>query len=230
MPKEKYSFAPEIFEHSQRIASTTTSTTTPASRPRVTELRWDEDAARWIVSTNRGDAIQARFVAMANGPLSRPKLPGIPGIDDFEGHTFHTSRWDYDYTGGDNSGGLTELADKRVGVIGTGATAIQCVPHLGAARQAALCLPAHALVSRRARNNATDPHGPHRWSPDGSGERRTTSTSWSSASPGRRGPGQRRLDRHLPQPRGSGRKDARAAGRRRSARAASSWSSPTSGR
>jgi cyclohexanone monooxygenase len=68
---------------------------------------------------------------MANGPLSRPKLPGIPGINDFAGHTFHTSRWDYGYTGGDSSGGLTGLSDKRVGIIGTGATAIQCVPHLG---------------------------------------------------------------------------------------------------
>ena len=68
---------------------------------------------------------------MANGPLSRPKLPGIPGINEFAGHTFHTSRWDYRYTGGDSSGGLTGLADKRVGIIGTGATAIQCVPHLG---------------------------------------------------------------------------------------------------
>ena len=68
---------------------------------------------------------------MANGPLSRPKLPGIPGINDFKGHTFHTSRWDYGYTGGDSTGGLTGLKDKRVGIIGTGATAIQCVPHLG---------------------------------------------------------------------------------------------------
>jgi len=72
---------------------------------------------------------------MANGPLSRPKLPGIPGIDTFTGHTFHTSRWDYGYTGGDSSGGLSGLADKRVGIIGTGATAIQCIPHLGASAQ-----------------------------------------------------------------------------------------------
>jgi len=97
----------------------------------VTELRWDEADAHWIISTDRGDRFRARYVAMANGPLSRPKLPGIPGINDFKGHTFHTSRWDYRYTGGDSSGGLTGLADKRVGIIGTGATAIQCVPHLG---------------------------------------------------------------------------------------------------
>lgn len=77
--------------------------------------------------------MKARFVCMANGPLHRPKLPGIPGVESFKGHTFHTSRWDYDYTGGDSNGGLTGLADKRVGIIGTGATAVQCVPHLGAA-------------------------------------------------------------------------------------------------
>jgi cyclohexanone monooxygenase len=60
-----------------------------------------------------------------------PKLPGIPGIGTFRGHSFHTSRWDYEYTGGDYSGAVMKmLADKRVGLIGTGATAVQCVPHL----------------------------------------------------------------------------------------------------
>jgi cyclohexanone monooxygenase len=76
--------------------------------------------------------MRARFVVMANGPLHRPKLPGIPGIESYEGHSFHTSRWDYEYTGGDASGGLDRLHDKVVGIIGTGATAVQCVPHLGA--------------------------------------------------------------------------------------------------
>ena len=75
--------------------------------------------------------MKAQFVAMANGPLNRPKLPGISGLSDFKGHTFHTSRWDYEYTGGDNGGNLTGLADKKVAIIGTGATAIQCIPHLG---------------------------------------------------------------------------------------------------
>src|SRR5277367_5731912 len=131
MPKEKYSFAPEIYEHSRRIAEHYHLYDNACFQTRVSELRWDEDAARWIVSTDRGDAMRARFVVMATGPLNRPKLPAIPGIDEFEGHTFHTSRWDYRYTGGDSSGGLTGLANKRVGIIGTGATAIQCVPHLG---------------------------------------------------------------------------------------------------
>ena len=78
--------------------------------------------------------MRAKFVAMGTGPLHRPKLPGIPGIETFEGHSFHTSRWDYEYTGGNPAGGLmTGLADKRVGIIGTGATSVQCIPHLSAA-------------------------------------------------------------------------------------------------
>jgi cyclohexanone monooxygenase len=131
IPKEKYSFAPEIYEHSQRIARHYNLYDNACFQTRVTELRWDKDAARWIVSTDRGDAMRARFVVMATGPLNRPKLPAIPGIEDFTGHTFHTSRWDYNYTGGSHSGGLTKLADKRVALIGTGATAIQCVPFVG---------------------------------------------------------------------------------------------------
>ena len=85
------------------------------------------------MSTNRGDELRARFVCMANGPLHRPKLPGIEGVESFAGHSFHTSRWDYDYTGGGPEGGLDGLRGKRVGIIGTGATAVQCVPHVGAA-------------------------------------------------------------------------------------------------
>ncbi|MCX7274769.1 MAG: NAD(P)/FAD-dependent oxidoreductase, partial [Burkholderiales bacterium] len=98
----------------------------------ITDMRWLEDEARWLVTTDRHDALRARFVVLAGGPLNLPKLPGIPGVDSFKGHSFHTSRWDYGYTGGDATGGLTGLKDKRVGIIGTGATAVQCVPHLGA--------------------------------------------------------------------------------------------------
>ena len=85
------------------------------------------------MSTSKGDELRARFVCMANGPLHRPKLPGIDGVESFAGHSFHTSRWDYAYTGGDSEGGLEGLRGKRVGIIGTGATAVQCVPHVGAA-------------------------------------------------------------------------------------------------
>ena len=131
MPKHKYSFAPEIAEHTQNIAHHYDLYSNACLQTSVTGLTWDGDARHWIIETDRGDRMTAQFVAMANGPLNRPKLPGIPGIDSFEGHTFHTSRWDYDYTGGDNSGNLTGLADKKVAIIGTGATAVQCVPHLG---------------------------------------------------------------------------------------------------
>jgi cation diffusion facilitator CzcD-associated flavoprotein CzcO len=131
MPKHKYSFAPEILEHSRNIAKHYRLYDDALLQTKISELRWDEADGRWIVSTDRGDRFKTRYVAMANGPLSRPKLPGIPGINDFKGHTFHTSRWDYRYTGGDPSGGLTGLKDKRVGIIGTGATAVQCIPHLG---------------------------------------------------------------------------------------------------
>ncbi len=131
IPKHKYSFAPEIAEHTQNIAHHFNLYENACLQTSVTGLTWDDGAGHWIVETDRGDRMTAQYVAMANGPLNRPKLPGIPGIDSYEGHTFHTSRWDYDYTGGDNSGNLTGLADKKVAIIGTGATAVQCVPHLG---------------------------------------------------------------------------------------------------
>jgi len=131
MPVEKYSRAPEILAHSRAIGEHFDLYRNACFQTEVTEMRWDEAAARWIIHTNRGDAMKARFVVMANGPLHRPKLPGIPGVETFKGHSFHTSRWDYAYTGGDSNGGLTGLKDKVVGIIGTGATAVQCVPHLG---------------------------------------------------------------------------------------------------
>ena len=131
IPTEKYAHGPEIFAHAQAIGRHYDLYKNATFQTQVSALDWDDEAKRWIVSTDRNDRIRARFACMANGPYSKPKLPGIPGLGDFAGHTFHTSRWDYEYTGGDTTGDLTNLADKRVGVIGTGATAIQCLPHLG---------------------------------------------------------------------------------------------------
>ncbi len=132
MPKEKYSYAPEIFEHTRRIGEYFDLYPNTLFQTRVTRISWDEKGQHWDVATHRGDHIRAQFVIQATGPANRPKLPGIPGIEDFKGHTFHTSRWDYEYTGGDHNGNLDKLGDKKVAIIGTGATAIQCVPFLGA--------------------------------------------------------------------------------------------------
>jgi len=132
MPAAKYARGPEILEHSRRIGRHFDLYRSAIFQTVITDMRWLDDAARWQVTTDRKDMLRARFVVLAGGPLHRPKLPGVPGVGSFKGHTFHTSRWDYDYTGGDGNGGLNGLKDKRVGIIGTGATAVQCVPHLGA--------------------------------------------------------------------------------------------------
>jgi cyclohexanone monooxygenase len=157
VPVEKYSRGDEIFAHCRAIAQKYDLYRNACLQTQVTEIRWDESAARWTVATNRGDAMRARFVCLANGFLQKPKLPGIPGIETFRGHSFHTSRWDYAYTGGDANGDLTGLQDNRVGIIGTGATAVQCVPHLGASA-------AHLYVFQRTpssigvrANRPTDP-------------------------------------------------------------------------
>ena len=157
IPKKKYTDAPEILAHSRAIGEHFRLYDNACFSTEVTDMVWEESSLRWIISTNRGDRMRARWVIMANGPLHRPKLPGIRGIESFRGHTFHTSRWDYDYTGGDSTGGLSKLADKRVGIIGTGATAVQCVPHLGVAAKE-LYVFQRTPSSIDVRNNrATDP-------------------------------------------------------------------------
>jgi cyclohexanone monooxygenase len=128
--KEKYSYQPEILAHARRIGEKYDLYRNVCFQTQIKDIRWSEDECRWIVTTDRDDRMRARFVVMSNGPLNRPKLPGLPNIDSYKGHTFHTSRWDYRYTGGDTTGNLNKLGDKRVAVIGTGATAIQCVPYL----------------------------------------------------------------------------------------------------
>jgi len=134
VPTEKYTHAPEILEHSKRIAEKFDLYDNAALSTEVTDVIWDDDVSRWIIRTNRGDEMRAKYIGLGTGPLHRPKLPGIPGIDNFTGHSFHTSRWDYEYTGGNPAGALMDkLADKRVGIIGTGATSVQCIPHLAKA-------------------------------------------------------------------------------------------------
>ena len=130
MPKEKYSFGPEILAHAQNIAKHFGLYEKALLQTGVKVCHWLEEEALWTIQTDRGDNLRAKFIVSAFGISHMPKLPGIPGLEDFEGKSFHTSRWDYTYTGGDNTGGLTGLRDKRVGIIGTGATAVQVVPKL----------------------------------------------------------------------------------------------------
>lgn len=131
MPSERYAPGDEIRRHAVAIARHYRLYDDALFQTRATSLEWDESTDEWIVETDRGDRFRARFVVTSSGTLTQPKLPGIPGIEDFRGHTFHTSRWDYGYTGGSADGGLSGLADKRVAVVGTGATALQVVPHVG---------------------------------------------------------------------------------------------------
>ncbi|MFC8102708.1 flavin-containing monooxygenase [Streptomyces sp. NPDC057363] len=130
VPEWKYAPGEEIRRHAVRIADKFGLYRDAVFSTAVTSLTWEDASETWLVSTDRGDEFRARYVVTATGTLSEPKLPGIPGIEDFQGHTFHTSRWDYGYTGGNADGGLSGLRDERVGVVGTGATGIQVIPML----------------------------------------------------------------------------------------------------
>jgi cation diffusion facilitator CzcD-associated flavoprotein CzcO len=132
MPSKKFADGFEIYDYFRLIAERFGLRESALFHTLVTAMHWDDGIQRWRMSTSRGDEIRARFVIMAGGLLNMPKLPGIPGIGSFGGKMFHTARWDYDYTGGaPRNPVLDKLADKRVAIIGTGATAIQVVPYLG---------------------------------------------------------------------------------------------------
>jgi cyclohexanone monooxygenase len=128
VPTRHYAGGPEILEHCRAIARRYDLYDLALFQTTVTSTVWNDDEQRWHVTTDRGDRMRARFVVCANGTLAKPKLARIDGMDRFAGHSFHTSRWDYHYTGAE----LENLADKRVGIIGTGASAVQIIPNLGA--------------------------------------------------------------------------------------------------
>jgi cation diffusion facilitator CzcD-associated flavoprotein CzcO len=133
MPTERYASATEIFNYCRLLARTFDLYPRTLFQTDVTGAAWSEEALRWHVTTSRDDRLAARFLVLAGGILHKAKLPGIPGIDQFEGKAFHTSRWDYRYTGGGPNEQMDQLADKRVGIIGTGATGVQVVPQLARA-------------------------------------------------------------------------------------------------
>ncbi|GAA1851579.1 NAD(P)/FAD-dependent oxidoreductase [Pseudonocardia ailaonensis] len=130
VPTEAYAHQPEIHAYVQRLARDHDLYRRALFETRVTSLTWEEAQPGWVTRTNRGDVIRSRYAYVATGPLSQPKLPEIEGIDTFGGRMLHTSRWDYELTGGGPGGDLDGLAGKKVGIIGTGATSVQVVPHL----------------------------------------------------------------------------------------------------
>ncbi len=130
IPTRRYAFGDELREHFEAIARKFDLLDDALFHTGVETTEWDEDSARWIIRTDRGDVITAHHVVMAVGILNLMKLPAIPGMESFKGKSFHSGRWDYEYTGGDIHGNLSNLADKVVGVIGTGASAIQLIPAL----------------------------------------------------------------------------------------------------
>ena len=129
VPSRLYAKGPEIFAHCQAIARRYDLYDLAVFRTTVLSTTWNDAEKLWVLRTDRGDEMKARFVICANGTLSKPKLSKIAGMETFKGHSFHTSRFDYAYTGAD----LSNLSDKVVGIIGTGASAVQAIPRLAKA-------------------------------------------------------------------------------------------------
>jgi cyclohexanone monooxygenase len=157
IPSERYAHAPEILAHARQIAKTYGLYAGALFHTIVKSATWNAGASRWMVTTNRGDLLRARFLVVSVGFLSAPKIPAIPGFESYRGHSFHTSRWDYEYTGGDCESDLIKLRDKVVGIIGTGATAVQCIPRLGrSAKRLYVFQRTPSTVAARG-NRPTDP-------------------------------------------------------------------------
>jgi len=157
IPKEKYSHQPEIFEFLRMLAAKFGLYELALLKTVVTGASWDADKHEWIVATDHGDEIRSQLLVLATGDFSQPKLPGIPGIDDFQGKMFHTSRWDYEYTGGDSSGGLVKLADRRVGLLGTGASGVQALAPLAEYAKQVLVFQRTPTTVFARDNKPTDP-------------------------------------------------------------------------
>ncbi|KAL1850987.1 hypothetical protein Daus18300_012721 [Diaporthe australafricana] len=168
VPKKKYAPGYEILEHTERIAKHWNLTDKGLFRTQVNDLTWNEDGKTWTVSLteSRGPGqsprdlkVQAQYFITASGVLSRPQVPKISGLESFAGDMFHTSRWDWSVTGGTPADAdMSKLKDKRVGVIGTGATAIQVVPNLARhVKELHVFQRTPAAVHRRGQRE-TDPH------------------------------------------------------------------------
>ncbi|EKG09650.1 Pyridine nucleotide-disulfide oxidoreductase [Macrophomina phaseolina MS6] len=142
IPTHKYSYGSEIRANAEHIAEKWGFSHRAMFSTTVDSERWDEGKGQWTVTMtqNRGPGreplslvVHAQFLLFAAGVMSSPHIPNLPGLDDFQrkNRLFHTSRWNYQLTGGtQEKPELTALQGRKVGVIGTGATAVQIVPEL----------------------------------------------------------------------------------------------------
>jgi cyclohexanone monooxygenase len=183
VPSERYAKGAEIQQQCRLIAEKFDLYRGALFQTIAQRLTWSDADRRWLATTDRGDRISARFVVAATGLYSSPKLPGIPGIEAFEGPSFHTSRWDYDFTGGSADGDLAGLHDKTVGIIGTGSTGIQCVPPVArSAKHLYLFQRTPASVDVRG-NRPTDVEWFRSQQPGWQHERMLNFTQWTSGLP-----------------------------------------------
>jgi cation diffusion facilitator CzcD-associated flavoprotein CzcO len=157
IPTRRYASGEEIRLHLQALADRFDLGTDALFHTGVSRSVWDEEDARWRISTDRGDEISCRYYVLAVGLLNLLKLPAIPGMETFAGESFHTARWNYDYTGGGPGQPLTKLGDKVVALIGTGATGIQCVPGLAEAAEHLYVLQRTPSAIGVRGNRPTDP-------------------------------------------------------------------------
>jgi cation diffusion facilitator CzcD-associated flavoprotein CzcO/acetyl esterase/lipase len=122
---QRFANAPEIQAYQQALVEKHGLFARLRLGARLSEARFDEATGLWHFRTARGDTLVARYFVCSTGPLSQPRWPDIPGLDDFQGLRLHSARWDHD----------KKLAGLRVAVIGTGSTAVQLIPPI--AREAA---------------------------------------------------------------------------------------------
>ncbi|KAF5601190.1 cyclohexanone 1 2-monooxygenase [Fusarium pseudocircinatum] len=140
IPKNKYSTGKEIREHLERVAAKYGLTDRVWFRTRMDECVWDDEKQEWVMKLvelvhggkeHEAVTVTSRFVILTTGLMLVPQVPRIKGIESFTGDCFHPARWDYNSTGGTpDDPSMVRLKDKRVGLIGTGASAIQILPEL----------------------------------------------------------------------------------------------------
>ena len=231
IPTRRYAFGQEIRGHLEAIADRFELKDGALFHTGVTGAEWYEDAGRWLVRTDRGDEVSCRWYVLAVGILNLMKLPTIPGMEDFAGRSFHTARWDYEYTGGSSDTPLTNLSDKAVALIGVGASGIQCVPPLAQSAERLYVFQRTPSAIGERGNRPTDPAfaaglGPN-WQRDQNGQL----PGHHAGTARRRRPGGRRLDAALrrcpPPPAGQGHDHGRVPARRRRARLPDHGRAPT---